>query len=62
MIRATPLLLLLLLAACGVPAAVWTAGLGFGAAALTFDDELLKAVEGGGRRGASGAAGTGDRP
>ncbi len=56
MIPASLLLFPLLAGACGIPQAAWTAGLGFGAAALTFDDELLNAIEGRSGRTATGAA------
>ena len=56
MSRASLRLFPLLLGACGIPQAAWTAGLGFGAAALTFDDELLNAIEGRSGLTATGAA------
>lgn len=46
MTRILLLALLLGLSGCfGIPAAVWSAGFGFGTAALVFDDDLLKVIE-----------------
>jgi len=42
-VRYAALVLVLLCGGCAVPAAVWGAGLGFGAASMNLDTELVKA-------------------